>query len=190
MRVRAAAAALAAALLPAIAGGQAPQVRDRAADAIDFGAEKEREELEVALPPAPLADNLVRYDIGRPASMSFYIDAASVSLLQDRVVRFTSVAQGEGGTRNVAYEGIRCDTREIKTYAYGRADGTWYALKDPQWKPLRSLGADGYKFALYQDYFCPARESIASAAEGVEALRRGGHPKAGDFNVNAPLPRR
>lgn len=177
-------------LLPLVASAQWQQPRDQAADAIDFGAEKNRQEVDAPLPAAPKPENLIRYDIGRPTSMTFYVDAASLSLGKDGVIRFTSVAKGEGSSQNVAYEGIRCDTREYKTYAYGKVDGSWFVVKDPQWKVLRSLSADGYRFALYQEYFCPARESVASAAEAVDALRRGGHTKAVDFNWNAPVPRR
>jgi hypothetical protein len=177
-------------LLPLAASAQWQPPRDQAADAIDFGAEKDRQEADVVPPAPPQAANLVRYEIGRPSSMTFHVDPASVSLAQDGVIRFTSVAKGEGSAQNVAFEGIRCDTRAYKTYAYGKADGTWYVLKDPQWKVLRSLTTDGYRFALYQDYFCPARESVASAAEAVDALRSGGHRKALDFNSNAPVPRR
>jgi hypothetical protein len=177
-------------LLPLVGAAQGQQPRDRAADIIDFGADKNKLEVEAPPPAAPQAGNLIRYDIGRPTSMTYYIDAASVSLMRDGVIRFTSVAKGEGGGQNVAYEGMRCDTREYKTFAHGKADGTWSVLKEPQWRVLRSLNADGYRFALYQDYFCPARESVASAAEAVDALRRGGHTKAVDFNWNAPVPRR
>lgn len=177
-------------LLPLAAAAQGQQPRDRAADLIDFGADKNKQEAEVPPPAPPQPGNLIRYDIGRPTSMTFYVDSASVSLMQDGVIRFTSVAKGEGSSQNVAYEGMRCDTREYKTYAYGKADGTWYVLKEPQWRVLRSLNSDGYRFALYQDYFCPARESVASAAEAVDALRNGGHTKAVDFNWNAPVPRR
>lgn len=180
---------LAAVLLAAPIAAVAQQPRDLGADAIDFGADREKQESEVKLPPAPRSENLIKFDPGRPTSMTFYIDAASMTLGEDGVVRFTTVARGDGSTQNVAYEGIRCSTRERKTYAYGKADGTWTAQRDPGWVPIRSLNADSYRFTLYQDYFCPARESIASAAEGVDALRRGGHPKATNFNINLPMPR-
>ncbi len=121
-------------LLPLAAAAQGQQPRDRAADLIDFGADKNKQEAEVPPPAPPQPGNLIRYDIGRPTSMTFYVDSASVSLMQDGVIRFTSVAKGEGSSQNVAYEGMRCDTREYKTYAYGKADGTWYVLKEPQWR--------------------------------------------------------
>jgi hypothetical protein len=177
--------------LPPLASAQAPgtAVRDRAADAIDFDADKDKPESEAKLPAPPQAGNLLRFDPGRPGSMTHFIDAASLSVSADGIVRFTSVAKGEGASQNVAFEGIRCTTREKKTYAYGKSDGSWSELRDPQWTPIRSLSSDGYRFTLYQDYFCPARTTIRTSEEGIAALKRGGHPRAGDFTRVDPFNR-
>jgi hypothetical protein len=183
MRALVAAACLA---LSVPAAAQAP--RDRAADAIDFGAEKDNRELEIALPPLPTPSNLVRFDPGRPTSMTFYVDTASLSVLADRIIRYTVVVKGEG-SENISYEGMRCESREVKTFAYGRADGTWSPARDPQWKKVRSVQTDGHRYTLYTNYFCPSRASIVSAAEGVDALRRGGHPQATNLGATPPIPR-
>ncbi len=177
--------------LPLGAHAQSPStgVRDRAADAIDFDSDKDKPESDAVLPPAPKPENLIKYDPGRPGSMSFYVDAASISVSPDGIVRFTSVAKGDGASQNVAFEGIRCATREKKTYAYGKADGSWSPVRDPQWSPLRTLTVEGYRFTLYQDYFCPARAIIGSAEEGVSALKRGGHPRAADATRVDPFNR-
>ena len=187
--MRALAAALVTLSAPALAQSPSTGVRDRAADAIDFDADKDKAESEATLPPAPQAANLIRFDPGRPGSMTYFIDAASLSVSADGIVRFTSIAKGEGASQNVAYEGIRCATREKKTYAYGRSDGSWSTLRDPQWSPMRGLSTDGYRFALYQDYFCPSRSIIRTPEEGIAALKRGGHPRAGDFSRVDPFSR-
>ena len=121
--------------------------------------------------------------------MQFFVDAKSVSVSEDGLVRYTTVARGDGGSANVSYEAIRCATREFKIYAYGKPDGTWSPARDPQWKPIRTVQMDGHRAILYASYFCPSRSGVTSAAEAVDAVRRGGHPKAGDFNANAPIPR-
>ena len=104
-------------------------------------------------------------------------------------MRFTVVVRGEGSASNVSYEAIRCKTRERKVYAYGRADGTWSEVRAPQWTTIAGLNSDGYRFVLYENYFCPSRQIIASTREGVEALRRAGHPRASDLLTTTPLPR-
>jgi hypothetical protein len=189
---RASRAVLAAITVAIAASGfaQAPgeRLRDSAADSIDF-TEKPRDELPLQLPAPPKAGDLIEFDPGRPATLRFYIDPASLSVGTDLIVRFTIVVKGDGGASNVSYEAIRCKARERKVYAYGRADGTWSQARAPQWTVISGLNADGYRFVLYENYFCPSRQIIASAREGVEALRRAGHPRASDLLTTTPMPR-
>ena len=169
---------------------QAPgeRLRDSAADSIDF-TEKPLDELPLQLPAPPKPGDLIEFDPGRPATLRYYIDPASLSVGTDAIVRFTVVVRGEGTASNVSYEAIRCKTRERKVYAYGRTDGTWSAVRAPQWTTISGLTTDGHRFVLYENYFCPSRQIIASAREGVEALRRGSHPRASDLLTTTPLPR-
>jgi CNP1-like family len=164
------------------------RLRDSAADTIDF-TEKPLDELALQLPAPPKPGDLLEFDPGRPATLRFYIDPTSLSVGTDAIVRFTVVVRGDGSASNVSYEAIRCKTRERKIYAYGRADGTWSAVRAPQWTVLSSFSIDGYRFVLYENYFCPSRQIIASAREGVEALRRAGHPRASDLLTPTPMPR-
>jgi hypothetical protein len=164
------------------------RLRDSAADSIDF-TPKAADEFPLQLPAPPKPGDLLEFDPGRPATLRFYIDPASLSVGTDAIVRFTVVVRGEGSASNVSYEAIRCKTRERKVYAYGRADGTWSEVRAPQWTPLSGLITDGYRFVLYENYFCPSRQIIASAREGVEALRRAGHPRASDLLTTTPMPR-
>jgi hypothetical protein len=164
------------------------RLRDSAADSIDF-TPKSSDELPLQLPAPPKPGDLLEFEPGRPATLRFYIDPASLSVGTDAIVRFTVVVRGEGSASNVSYEAIRCKTRERKVFAYGRADGTWSEVRAPQWTTISGLNSDGYRFVLYENYFCPSRQIIASAREGVEALRRAGHPRASDLLTTTPLPR-
>jgi hypothetical protein len=155
--------------------------RDSAAESIDFSSDKPLDELPLKLPAAPKPDALIAFDPQRPTTMKFFVDPASVTVGTDGIVRYTLVARGEGAAMNVSYEGIRCKTRERKTFAYGRADGSWYQPRDPHWAKIGGSSATGPSFALYEDFFCPARGIVATAVEAVEALRMGGHPRAEDL---------
>jgi hypothetical protein len=178
----------------AVAGaalGQAPgrQLRDSAADSIDF-TEKPLDELPLQLPAAPKPDHLLAFDPGRRTTLRFFVDPASLAVGTDGIVRFTVVARGDGTAANVSYEAIRCKTRERKIYAYGRPDGSWAPVRDPAWTKIgANPEIEGHRLVLYQEYFCPSRQIIASAREGVEALRRGGHPRASDLLTTTPMPR-
>ncbi len=179
-----------AALLATVSIAVAAQslMRDSAADTIDF-SDRSPGDLELKLPPAPSSENLVAFDPGRRTSMSYFVDAASVSVGSDGVVRFTTVVKGDGNAQNVLYEGMRCRTRERKVFAHAQADGTWKAWRDASWSKIGLPAVEGYRFVLYQDFFCPARTIIGSAAEGVHALRRGGHPRLSEETRSTPLPR-
>jgi len=178
------AAALAAAWA---AGAVAQQPYDPAAAVANFDKAPWRED-KVELPGYPKLEKLIRFNAGRTNPFQFFVDGASLSVGPDGVVRFTVVARSETAT-NVSYEGIRCRTAERKIYAYGRPDASWYEPRNAEWVKIGNEVVEGYRYTLYQDYFCPAREIIKTAAEGVEALKRGGHPRADDFSNVAPMPR-
>jgi hypothetical protein len=186
---RAALGAVAAAIA-GLAFAQAPgeRLRDSAADSIDF-TEKPHDESPLQLPAAPKSADLLEFDPGRPTTLRFFVDPASLTVGTDGIVRFTVVVRGEGAASNVSYEGIRCKTAERKVYAYGRADGTWNPARNPVWTKVGGATSGGHQFALYQNYICPSRQSIKTAREGVEALRRGGHPRAVDLLTTHPMPR-
>lgn len=190
MRIASVAAGLAV-LAATVAGAvlaQAPgeRLRDPAADSIDF-TEKALEELALQLPAAPKRDSLIAFDPGRRTTMKFLVDPASVSVGTDGIVRYTLVALGDGAAANVSFEGIRCKTAERKTYAYGRADGSWYQPPAIQWAKIGAPALEVPRFALYQDFFCPSRQIVRTSVEAVEALRLGAHPRASDLLTGAPI---
>lgn len=136
-------------------------------------------EEQLNLPAAPEQKNLIAFDPGRRTTMKFYVDAASVSVGQDQVVRYTLVATGDEDTRNVMYEGVRCKSDERKTYAYGKRDGSWSTARDPQWE---SFQYDVPRKTLYRNFLCPMKGPVQSAKEGVDALRSGMHPLVKQFS--------
>ncbi len=138
------------------------------------------------LPKFPTAENLIAFDAGPGRQFDFFIDGTSLAVSADGVVRYTVVAKSSAAT-NVSYEGISCRTKQRLIYAYGRPDGTWYESKNPAWVYIDIDG--GYRATLYQDYFCPGRNGIKSAAEGLYALKQGGHPRVLDANAPVPIPR-
>lgn len=136
--------------------------------------EENFQEQAAEFPEAPEEQQLLAFDIGRPTTMKFYIDPASITIGEDEVVRYTLVAVGDVGTRNVMYEGLRCKTAEYKVYGYGQRDGSWSKAYDPQWQ---SVNHDAPRKMLYNDFFCPLKGPIRSQAEGIDALQRGIHPR-------------
>jgi len=181
------AAALAATALGAAAFAQ-DRPRDSAADSIDF-TETPTQEERIQLPAPPTEENLIRFDAG-PARRAFayFVDGASLAVGSDGVVRYTLVARSDAGATNVSYEGIRCSTRERRVYAYARADGNWVASTVSTWKKIGAPAVEGHVFLLYNDFFCPGRDRIRDAAEGIAALKRGRHPRASEETPSRDTP--
>lgn len=140
----------------------------------DFDEEtKSWKEVQAQIPPFPQPQNLVPLDAGRETAHKFYVDAASVSLGEDGVVRYTSVIKAAGGATNIAFEGMRCETREGKLYALGRNDGTWVRARDPRWQRIVLRDLKPHHYVLYREYFCPSPSRPTPPRVAIDALKRG-----------------
>jgi hypothetical protein len=126
------------------------------------------------LPPYPRAASLVEFTVSEPRGFRFFIDGATLTAGKDGVVRYVLVARSPEGAQNISFEGLRCASAQHRLYALGRSDATW-APSRVDWQPV--LGAPPRQVALYREYFCPQKEPIRDAAEGVRALQAGGHPR-------------
>jgi len=130
------------------------------------------------LPAFPREEDLLPFFVSAAADFRFYIDRASLSVGQDGVVRYVLVARSALGAQNVSFEGIRCKTGAYRMYATGRADRSW-SRRDGPWRRIEAHSVQRWHNALWREYFCPQAIPIQAAAEGVDALRRGGHPHKG-----------
>ncbi|MBV2183516.1 MAG: CNP1-like family protein [Rhizobium sp.] len=131
---------------------------------------------EVALPAYPQADDLREFYVSELTAHKFFVDASTLSVGKDGVVRYTLVVRTGGGATNVSFEGIRCATGELKLYASGHRDGTWAKSRQSEWRPIENKLANRQHVSLFRDLFCPFGVPIKSPAEGREALNLGRHP--------------
>lgn len=155
-------------LLPGTAAAQGRQFES------DFDDEhKPWKEIEARLPAYPRPENLIAFDAGGATPHRFFIDAPSVSVGEDGVVRYTLVIRTAGGATNVSFEGIRCETREQKTYAVGHPDGTWSRARESRWRRIEYRDINQHHAALYKEYFCDGGSPVRRAADAVDALRYG-----------------
>ena len=143
----------------------------------DWELEQERRNFKegaVRLPAYPKPESLIEFTAGPNTRFRFFIDPASLTLEPDGVVRYTLVARSPSGFANVTYEGMRCSSASYKVYALGDA-GRW-TVRDSEWRALRSAAVQRWHTELSAEYFCPKSGSILSVEEGLDALRKGGHP--------------
>lgn len=140
-----------------------------------------QEQKEVEPPAFPKQENLREFYVSAVATNKYFIDASTLAVGADGVVRYVLVVQMSGGATNVSFEGIDCRELNWKHYASGRADGTWTTqrMTRSEWRKIENKPVNRHHAALSHDFFCPMGMAIRNADEGRNALRLGKHP-----NVN------
>ncbi len=139
----------------------------------DYEEGKTWTEIKVKTPDYPIPQNLIEFDAGAASRNKHYVDGSTLSVGTDGVVRYVVVVKTRGGATNVSFEGIRCTEKSLRLYAFGRDDRTWIDSRNTAWQSIRP---GSYQAVLSKDYFCPRHASIFTAEEGLDALKRGGHP--------------
>ena len=90
-------------------------------------------------PPPPSFDiaRLVQFEVSSTSSLVYGVDPASIRISQrDGLVRYVVVARSASGAVNAMYEGLRCSTAQVKTYARYSAGGGWKSVEIPEWASL------------------------------------------------------
>lgn len=121
-------------------------------------------EAEVPAPPKFDPKQLVSVDMPPYVSMQFGIDPATLAVTPDGIVRYVMVAVSPSGSVNAFYEGIRCATGEVKSYARANAHGVWTLVKEPEWRRLNDKQPSKHALALAQQGVCEGNAAAGSVA--------------------------
>jgi len=123
------------------------------------------------LPPYPQEAGLIEFGT-RDAGSAYriMIDAPSVSVGDDQVVRYTVVIISGAGVWNVSHEGLHCGNKVYRRYAYG-VNGQWQELADSPWLPLDSRGMYAYRRAFYLEYMCDPSGPFLQPAQIIRKFR-------------------
>jgi hypothetical protein len=124
-----------------------------------------------ALPAYPVDGDLVGLAPLAGDTLHVFVDRKSVTRAADGVLRFTLVLQTGSGVRNVFYDGLRCETREYKTYAYGSTDRVLTASTNASWQPIVYLPINAFRFRLRADYACDGTGRARSPEEFLTELQ-------------------
>ncbi len=145
---------------------------------IDFDeGKKDWKEIEARMPAAPRPEDLLSFEGSGASSHRFFIDARSLSIGGDGVVRYTLVVKAAGGATNTTFEGMRCELRQQKYYAVGQPNGSWLRARNPQWRRIEQRDLNNHHRVLYADYLCDGKTPVASVREVVQTLKYGGFVK-------------
>lgn len=138
----------------------------------EFEQDKPWVEVAAQLPPYPKAENLIPFDVSSATNNKFFVDAESISVGDDLVVRYTVVIEAAGGAKNVSFEGMRCESGERRLYAYGHPGGSWSKARNAGWEDIKFRSLLSYQKALFEDHFCRDGLRVRDAKEAAQNLRR------------------
>lgn len=140
---------------------------------VDFDeGRKPWKEIEARIPSYPRPENLIPFEADKASGHRYFIDARSLSLGEDGVMRYVLVIKASGGASSATFEGIRCESRQQKFYAVGQAGGSWTRARNPQWRPI-GLQDAGRHGALYDEHFCSNRLRPATPEQALRSLKYG-----------------
>ena len=139
-------------------------------DEVDSDALKA--ESPVVLPAPAQKNNLLSFYVSPTTTLEFAVDAKSVSVTEEGIVRFVLVVTSQSGASNISYEGIRCSTGEKKLYAIGQTHGSWSVARKDVWDTIIDRGINRQHAALAKDYFCETGMVVGKAEVIVDRLRK------------------
>lgn len=127
---------------------------------------------EVPPPPAFSVEKLLTFEVSRGSSLVYGVDPETLKISDDDgVVRYVMVATSPTGARNVMYEGIRCVTSEVKTYARYSPAGVWNKVPNAEWQSLYDNMPSKHALQFARAGACDNSARASSVREIVRRLK-------------------
>jgi hypothetical protein len=135
-------------------------------DNLDWVEEKE--------PPSPAfsLSKVLPLDMPHFVTVKVGIDPNTIQVGQDGVVRYVVVMTNTTGTSNAVYEGIRCLTGEVKTYARAGSSGTWSTVSSPIWRDVMDNMGSQHARVFARQAACDVRVAV-KASDIIKFLQIG-----------------
>jgi len=129
-------------------------------------------ESDVPPPPAYDMSKLLTFEVTRSSPLVYGVDPASFSISKtDGVVRYVVVATTPAGAKNVIYEGLRCSTGEVRTYARVKPDGSWAPVANSEWKSVYDISLPRHSLRFARAAACQSAAPVSSVRELVRKLK-------------------
>jgi len=127
-------------------------------------------EAETPAPPPFSADSVLPLDMPPYVTVKVGVDPQSIAVGQDGVVRYVVVMRNTSGSTSAAYEGLRCASDEVKTYARFSASGQWTLLAHPEWKGV-SDNMPSHHAQVFERQAACVNHATTSEKEIIAALK-------------------
>ncbi|KZE24931.1 CNP1-like family protein [Crenobacter luteus] len=135
-----------------------------------FDVDKPWVESGYALPTYPKTGDWLPFFVHRDYPNKSAVDAGTLTVGDDGVVRYVLRVESPSGAKNDSVEGLRCQTRELKRYAFGDTiNGRWIESLKPAWGKIE---LDDRLHRALHAIVCPDNWVPKSAAEAVAQLKK------------------
>ena len=173
---------LAFAATPALAEIEFPDERNEPKLPSTFEEPEPWREQGSELPPLPEDGDLLEVKpMDSDPYFHYWVDAASLSIGADEVIRYTMVITSNlGPARNLRFEGMLCGANEYRTYAHGTPDGAWRTVRNSSWESFTADSSDRIRWDLKRYFFC--KDGMGKPLprnQILQNLRRGGNADQG-----------
>lgn len=111
---------------------------------------------EAPAPPAFDKNKLVLLDMPKHISVKVGIDPQTISVGTDGIVHYVATMINSNGSVNAVYEGLRCNTDQVKTYARWGSSGNWILVAQPEWRLIIDNQPSPHAFVFARQAACPA----------------------------------
>ena len=129
-------------------------------------------ESDVPPPPAYDMSKLLTFEVTRSSPLVYGVDPASFSISKtDGIVRYVVVATTPAGAKNVIYEGLRCSTGEVRTYARAKPDGSWVTVAKSEWKSAYDISLPRHSLRFAKAAACQQGAPVSSVRELIRKLK-------------------
>lgn len=124
--------------------------------------------------PLPQERDLQEFHVDHPGqNFRYFLDAQHIDIAASGVVRYTLVRQSPSGNRNIVREGLRCNGKEFKTYAYFASGSNFTSFPNATWQPI-SRATPPHVRDLQVFYLCDFyRQEPRALPDILRALQRG-----------------
>ena len=123
-------------------------------------------------PPAFSKDRVTPLEMPRHVTLAVGVDPQTVVVGLDGVVRYAIVMENSTGSVSAAFEGIRCASDEVKTYARAGSSGTWNIVLEPKWRPITDNMPSRHALVFARQAACDVRVTNTKV-EILQRLKRG-----------------
>lgn len=126
-------------------------------------------------PPASFStDQLQPFDVAQTSALSYGIDPKTLSVGEDGVVRYVMVARSSSGALNVLFQGVRCATAEVKTYArWNNNASSWNTSSKEEWQALSFSGFTRPAMMLARAGICDGKTINGTPQKILHTIRNG-----------------